>query len=427
MVSLLSSASASQAASLASAAADPSRYLLCPRVFSIDNSEWSRNGDYAPSRFAAQKESINYIAAAKIQSNAETTVGLLSLAGDRIDVHISPSRSPGAIMTALAKDVRIQGEANFVSGLKTAALALKNRQNKNQRQRIILFAGSPVREDVKELLRLAKALRKNNVAVDVINFGAENAANESADKWEQFIDAVNASDNSRLVNVPPGPHILSDMILSSAIMQEEGGGGGRGAAGAGAGAAGLGFGDMDPSQDQDMAQAIRMSLEEERARQQRLAAEAAGPGPGTAAAAAGQPTAASAGSDGGVPMEDDDEAQQLQQAIAMSMLQQQETPQQDAQTPAADSSMSSSTASAPATAAASASSSGPASSAAPDTAAHDVNADIDAAMQDPDFINSLLASVTGSTGSSTADTDSMLDQLTAQPEKKEEKKDDAAK
>ena len=298
--------------------------MLC-----IDNSEWSRNGDYAPSRFDAQRETINFVAAAKIQSNPETTVGLLSLAGDRVEVHISPTRNPGQIMTALAKDVHIGGDsAAFLSGLKTAALALKNRQNKNQRQRILVFAGSPVKDDVKDLIRLAKGFKKNNIAVDVVNFGAENAMNESAEKWEQFIEAVNASENSRLVNVPPGPHILSDMVLSSAIMQEEGRGGGAGAGGMGAGGGGGGggggdgFGGIDPNQDPEMAMAIRMSMEEERARQQRMTGETAGAAATAGAGAGDTATTAAAGAGESVPMEDDEEAL-LQQAIAMSMQQSQ--------------------------------------------------------------------------------------------------------
>lgn len=37
-------------------------------------------------------------------------------------------------------------------------------------------------------------------------------------------------DYSHLVTVPPGPHILSDILLSSPIVVGEGGGGGFGAA-----------------------------------------------------------------------------------------------------------------------------------------------------------------------------------------------------
>lgn len=52
-------------------------------------------------------------------------------------------------------------------------LGLKHRQNRHQRQRIVVFVGSPVEADEKELLTVAKKLKKNNVAVDVVNFGEE--------------------------------------------------------------------------------------------------------------------------------------------------------------------------------------------------------------------------------------------------------------
>ena len=45
-------------------------------------------------------------------------------------------------------------------------LALKHRQNKSQRQRVVVFAGSPVAEDEATLVRLGKKLKKNNVAVE---------------------------------------------------------------------------------------------------------------------------------------------------------------------------------------------------------------------------------------------------------------------
>ena len=399
----------------------PSTRAASVRCLSIDNSEWSRNGDYAPSRFDAQKETINFLASSKINSNPETTVGLLSLAGDRIEVHISPTRSPGAIMTALAKDVHIGGESKFVAGLKTAALALKNRQNKNQRQRIILFAGSPLpADDGKELLRLSKAFKKNNVSVDIINFGTENTTNENAERWEAFVAGVGGGDANHLVNVPPGPHILSDMVMSSAIMAEEGGGGRgsatSGASGGGGGGGGMaGFGDIDPNQDPEMALAIRMSMEEERARQQRLAGDtpAAATATGEAGTAAAT-TAATAASSDAVPMEDDEEAL-LQQAIALSMQMNLSGEEAASVSPAAPTTTTTSATDAAVTAAPTVG-----SDAALTQAQSEADIDIDAAMQDPDFINSLLASVTGGTGA--ADTDAMLDQLTG--EKKEEKKDE---
>jgi 26S proteasome regulatory subunit N10 len=40
------------------------------------------------------------------------------------------------------------GLCNFLAGMRVAALALKHRQNRNQRMRIVVFVGSPLGEDV---------------------------------------------------------------------------------------------------------------------------------------------------------------------------------------------------------------------------------------------------------------------------------------
>jgi 26S proteasome regulatory subunit N10 len=67
--------------------------------------------------------------------------------------------------------------------------------NKNQRQRIIVFVGSPVKDEEKDLVKLAKKLKKNNVAVDIVNFGEEMA---NTAKLEAFVEAVNSNDNRYL-------------------------------------------------------------------------------------------------------------------------------------------------------------------------------------------------------------------------------------
>lgn len=46
--------------------------------------------------------------------------------------------------------------------------------------------------DDKALVKLGKKLKKNNVAVDVVNFGEEG---ENTSKLEAFIEAVNSNDN----------------------------------------------------------------------------------------------------------------------------------------------------------------------------------------------------------------------------------------
>ena len=50
-------------------------------------------------------------------------------------------------------------------------LSLKHRQSKNHKMRIIVFVGSPIEAEEKEVVKIAKRLKKENVNLDVINFG----------------------------------------------------------------------------------------------------------------------------------------------------------------------------------------------------------------------------------------------------------------
>lgn len=47
----------------------------------IDNSEYMRNGDYAPSRFDVQADAVNTVFQIKTDSNPENSVGVMSMGG----------------------------------------------------------------------------------------------------------------------------------------------------------------------------------------------------------------------------------------------------------------------------------------------------------------------------------------------------------
>ncbi|KAI7904136.1 uncharacterized protein BX663DRAFT_504081 [Cokeromyces recurvatus] len=269
----------------------------------VDNSEWMRNGDYSPTRLVAQNEAVNLIFSSKTQSNPENTVGLMTAAGKGPEVLVTLTSDVGKILSAL-HSVKAGGKPNFLTSVQIAQLALKHRQNRNQRQRIIVFVASPIDADEKALVKLAKKLKKNNVAVDVINFGEEA---ENTSRLEAFINNVNNSDNSHLITIPPGPHLLSDMLISTPIVSGEDGI--PGVSGAG-GANDFEFG-IDPSLDPELALALRISLEEEKARQEAEKAKNGG-----SSNKENTQESSSVAIDSTV---DNDEDAELQAALAMSM------------------------------------------------------------------------------------------------------------
>eukprot|EP00747_Dinoflagellata_sp_TGD_P064889 gnl/TRDRNA2_/TRDRNA2_154108_c1_seq3.p1 gnl/TRDRNA2_/TRDRNA2_154108_c1~~gnl/TRDRNA2_/TRDRNA2_154108_c1_seq3.p1 ORF type:complete len:467 (-),score=136.98 gnl/TRDRNA2_/TRDRNA2_154108_c1_seq3:229-1629(-) len=291
----------------------------------MDNSDYTRNGDYTPTRFEAQTDAVNLICGAKTQQNIENSVGILSTAGDRIEVNITPTSDLGKMVAELAK-VKVGGSADLMRGIQTAQLALKHRQNKNQKQRIIAFVGSPITSTEKELESLGKNLKKNNVSLDLVSFGE---VEENSAKLEKLLNAVNSGDTSHVLEVPVGPKLLSDVLLSSVIIAPEGAEGYGGAGGGGGGGDDYGLG-INPNEDPELALALRISMEEERARQQQMqaaegggastgdAGAAATPADGAAApAAAAMPVATDAAVIEAMGMEDMDE--ELRQALMLSL------------------------------------------------------------------------------------------------------------
>ncbi|KIO29164.1 hypothetical protein M407DRAFT_242734 [Tulasnella calospora MUT 4182] len=290
----------------------------------IDNSEYMRNGDYTPTRFASQSDAVNVIFGRKTNANPENTVGLMTSGGKTPQVLVTPTTDIGKILSGL-HGTQVSGEADLITSLQVAQLALKHRQNKNQRQRIVAFVGSPIKPkaDEKSLVKLAKKLKKNNVSVDIVSFGSDEEIEDNEGILRAFVDAVQSGENCHLVTVPAGANLLSDAIVSSAILAGESGLPGEFGAGEASGSGAQNsfeFG-VDPSLDPELAMALRMSLEEEQAR---IAAQGTQNPAATGAASSTLTSipenAASGGAATAVPnlMDQDDEDEELTQALLMS-------------------------------------------------------------------------------------------------------------
>ncbi|XP_064876625.1 26S proteasome non-ATPase regulatory subunit 4-like isoform X1 [Oncorhynchus nerka] len=227
----------------------------------VDNSEYMRNGDFLPTRLQAQQDAVNIVCHSKTRANPENNVGLISMAKfDCSNCEVLTTLTPdsGRILSKLHA-IQPKGKICFCTGIRVAHLALKHRQGKNHKMRIIAFVGSPVEDSDKDLVKMAKRLKKEKVNVDIINFGEEEFNTE---KLTAFINTLNGKEGtgSHLVTVPPGPS-LADALLSSPILAGEGG------SMMGLGASDFEFG-VDPSADPELALALRVSMEEQRQRQE---------------------------------------------------------------------------------------------------------------------------------------------------------------
>lgn len=173
--------------------------------------------------------------------------------------------------------------------------------------RIVVFVGSPIKNEEGELVKQAKRLKKEKVNVDIVSFGDHDTNNEIL---QAFINTLNGKDgtSSHLVCVPRGSG-LSDALLSSPIIQGE-----DGLGGAGLGGAGFEFG-VDPNEDPELALALRVSMEEQRQRQEEEQRRAAG---GTEEQSGEKTTTTSTAATVAAVDEPNSEEAMLQRALAMS-------------------------------------------------------------------------------------------------------------
>lgn len=97
----------------------------------MDNSEWCRNGDYNPTRWESQQDAANIVCEAKTQQNPENTLGIMSMAGKRVETLLTQTTDIGR-MLAVVQSIKINNMSDLLTAIKVAQLSLKHRQNKSQ-------------------------------------------------------------------------------------------------------------------------------------------------------------------------------------------------------------------------------------------------------------------------------------------------------
>ena len=173
--------------------------MLC-----LDNSEWMRNGDYNPTRMKAQRDAANIVCTRHLSANPENTVGIMTLAGPRCTIHATQCSDNPRLHRAISlENTPIGGKCRVVNGIKIARLALKNRPNQKGEARIVLFVGSPLREEIKEFQKLGRDLKKNSCGISVVLLGE---VGDNKEKMEALVEAARKEEGQRcdLIIVPPG-------------------------------------------------------------------------------------------------------------------------------------------------------------------------------------------------------------------------------
>lgn len=158
-------------------------------VILVDNSDWMRNADYSPNRFRSELEVLNVVFTTKTQQHPENTLAVMTASKPRVLTTFTNQLGP---FLSGIHHMDLHGENELLDALLVAQLALKNRTNKNQSQYILAFVGSPLKDTKEELIKMAKKLKKNSIAIDIVSFGEIDVNKE---RLEAFIGTVNNNDN----------------------------------------------------------------------------------------------------------------------------------------------------------------------------------------------------------------------------------------
>jgi len=137
------------------------------------------------------------------------------MAGKRVETPVTLTNDISKILGSF-KDIKLSGECDFITACNIAMLVLKHRQNKNQKQRILMFVASPIKHKNDDLVLLGKKLKKNNIALDIISMGNVDTNREAVNL---LVNTVNNSENSHLLEVGVDQFVV-DSLFTSPILND---------------------------------------------------------------------------------------------------------------------------------------------------------------------------------------------------------------
>ncbi|CAD2098563.1 hypothetical protein YYG_02346 [Plasmodium vinckei petteri] len=182
-------------------------------IICIDNSDYNMNEDIVPNRFMSQIDCVNVLCCNKTSMHYKNSIGVLVMAGDGIKVKVSLTNDIGQLLSCI-HDIKIDGSCDIIRSLLIAQLALKHRVDKNLEQKIIVFIGSPIEVNEKQLINTGKQLKKNNISIDIISYGN---INKNRDKLNKLFESTNNNGNCRIIECPEDEDNLSKYVLNKIL------------------------------------------------------------------------------------------------------------------------------------------------------------------------------------------------------------------
>lgn len=91
---------------------------------------------------------------------------------------------------------------------------MKNRINKNQKERVIAFIASEITDRDDHLYKIAQNFRRNNTRLDIVNVNCHS----NMEILEKMHEIVNIEDESNLINYSDSGILLGDFVKKTPLM-----------------------------------------------------------------------------------------------------------------------------------------------------------------------------------------------------------------
>ncbi|PWA73171.1 dehydroascorbate reductase 2 [Artemisia annua] len=200
--------------SSSSTAKEPEDIMIC-----LDNSWWMESNK-SP-MFKEQAEAIELYCSKKINSHPENTVGVAGMSEANLYCLVFPTRNLSQIMNAIYV-ARIGGYLDLKRAVSYAYSIWFGNLDRDKQKRIVVFAGGVVYHRIHHIEILGEAMKRRNLACDVINFGDQFMGKKKL--LNRLIDIVdNNNGNCNICHVPPELSVCEALSRSQIIIPRVGG------------------------------------------------------------------------------------------------------------------------------------------------------------------------------------------------------------
>ncbi|XP_071701973.1 uncharacterized protein [Rutidosis leptorrhynchoides] len=184
-------------------------------VICIDNSEYMKHLDNRYS-YNLQLNCVRSYCRAKFKSNPKNAIGLVAMGREMYP--FEPTCDLDKILHQIKHSLGAGsegGKLDFTGSVIESELILSDYSDDKYLKRIIIFVGGPINLGIEQTVAFGKGLKKDGVAVDVVNFCPKEWNNGYWVRvFDAFVAAANNNNNSHIKHVRPHAWTLSTDVLS---------------------------------------------------------------------------------------------------------------------------------------------------------------------------------------------------------------------